>query len=443
MRRTKFMILMLLFSSSMLFALGGKETQTTTITWWHSNSGLAGDAANSLIKEFNDTVGKEKGITVQGVYQGKASDVLTKVKAIWQSGASADLPDLVQLDAQAVLDIRDNPSLVCMEDLAKANGNDLSDIVKSTRLSQTYKGKMIGMPFNSSTILLYYNKDAFKEANITEAPKSLDEMTKDASLLLQKDKNGNVTRYAFSGVPTTYELCAWLGQQHGLSLICDQNNGHDGIPTKMVFAENGTMVSFLRKWQELYDTGALENATSGTTTSFASGRTTMILASTSQLTTIMKMVGEKFTLGVAPLPKVDEEATGGVNIGGGALYALDNKSGKQDDVWQFVQFATTPKQQLAWHIATGYFPVNTGTYAMEEFKSYEKEHPLFEVAINQMEASNPELQGIWVPSSYDIYYSFQKGIVKMLQEKATPEETADKLAKEIDSYLSAYLTTQK
>lgn len=192
--------------------------------------------------------------------------------------------------------------MIPAESLAGENAYDLGQIVESTRLSQTYKGKMIGMPFNSSTILLYYNKTAFEEAGIAQPPKDIDEMVADAPLLLKKDASGNVTRWAFSGVPTTYELCAWLGQQNGLSLICDQNNGHDGIPTKVLFDENGTMETFLAKWKRLYDTGALENATSGVTASFASGRTTMMLASTSQLTTVLDMVGNRFEVGVAYLP---------------------------------------------------------------------------------------------------------------------------------------------
>lgn len=436
------LLVSMLFSS--LFALGQQEEpKRKTIVWWHSNSGLLAEATDRMVQEYNQGIGKEKGITVQAVYQGKASDALTKVKAIWQGGNTKDLPDIIQLDAQAIMDIRDNPTLIPMEKVATGNGYDLSQIVASTRLSQTYKNVMIGMPFNSSTILLYYNKTAFDEAGITEAPRTLDEMTKDASLLWEKDKNGKTIRWGFSGVPTTYELCAWLGQQHGLSPITDQNNGHDGIPTKVLFDENGTMKAFLTKWQALYDTGALENATSGTTASFASGKTAMTLKSTSQLTTMIEMTQGKFELGVAPLPMVDEDATGGVNIGGGALYLLDNKTGQENEAWSFVQFAVSKEQQLAWHVATGYFPVNEGTYDMDDFKRHQQEHPLFQTAITQMRESNPALQGIWVPSSYEIYYAFQTGIQKMLTEHLSIDDAVASMAKEINGYFTRYRTTQE
>ncbi|HBO35558.1 MAG TPA: ABC transporter substrate-binding protein, partial [Sphaerochaeta sp.] len=214
MKRLIIYVVLVLLATQSLAALGQTETQrdaVTTITWWHSNSGLAGKAAETLVDDFNNTVGKEKNIQVQAVYQGKANDVLTKAKAIWQSSDTSDLPDLVQLDGSAVLDIRDNPNLIAMEDLAKADGYDLSQILEAARLSITYKQKMIAMPFNSSTILLYYNKTAFDEVGITAPPRTLDDLAEVATKLKKTDDKGKVIRYGFANVPTTYELMVWLG----------------------------------------------------------------------------------------------------------------------------------------------------------------------------------------------------------------------------------------
>ena len=423
-----------------LFAQGQKEPAQSakTITWWHSNSGLLQTAAETMVQEFNETVGKEKGIIVEAVYQGKSNDVLTKTKALLQEDSHGSLPDLVQLDASGVLDVRDSQYLLDMEDLAKADSYDLDQILPACRLSVTYKGKMIAMPFNSSTILLYYNKTAFDEAGIPSAPKTLDELAVVAQKLLVHDAKGKVTRYGIANVPTTYELCVWLGQQNGMSYITDEQNGHTGTPSKVVFDENGTMETFLEKWKALYRTGALENLTSDVNSEFASGKVAMMAASTSKLTTVMQMVGDRFELGVASLPMVNDQATGGENVGGGALYAFDNGSGNSEAAWEFVKFATSSEQQLAWHIATGYFPVNAKTYSDDAFLTYNKENPLFGVAIKQLQDSNPLVQGVWVPSAYQIYYAFQSGILKMLTEDKGARETTETLAKEINGYLSDY-----
>ncbi|NMA22637.1 MAG: ABC transporter substrate-binding protein [Spirochaetales bacterium] len=435
-----------LFSVASLSALAQREqapTDKVVITWWHPNSGLAGKATDTLIDRFNETVGARQGILVQGVYQGKANDVLTKSKAIMQSSSTRDLPDLVQLDGAAVLDVRDDKSVIYMEELAKADGYDLSQVLDAARLSVTYRDTMIAMPFNASTILLYYNKSAFDEVGITVPPKTLDEVAQAAAKLKQTDARGRVTRYGFANVPTTYELICWLGQQNGLSYITDKENGHTGIPTRVLFNDNGTMVNFLNKWKALYETGSLENLTSDLNGAFASGRVAMIVASTSNLTTIEQMVGDRFEIGVAPFPMVDEKATGGVNVGGGALWALDNQSGHQKETWEFVKFLISAEQQLFWHIETGYFPVHRDTYQLEAFLAHLEKNPRAGVAIDQLLASNPMLQGIWVPSAYQIYYAFQSGILKMLEEGRSVEETSRALEREINGYFTEFLRMQE
>ncbi|HKM05530.1 MAG TPA: extracellular solute-binding protein, partial [Sphaerochaeta sp.] len=239
MKKTIFIALVLtgIFSFS-LFAQAKTEKpsaeQPKTIIWWHYNSGLAGKATDAIVEDFNNTVGKEQNIRVQAVYQGKASDVLTKLKAIFQSGTNNGLPDLVQLDGSGVLDIRDNEYLISMEKLANQDKFDLSAILDSARLSVAYKDEMIAMPFNSSTIMLYYNKSAFDEVGILGPPRTLDELAQVATKLKKTDTKGKVVRYGFANVPTTYELIVWLGQQNGVSYLTDKENGHTGIPTKVL-----------------------------------------------------------------------------------------------------------------------------------------------------------------------------------------------------------------
>ncbi|MGH0052407.1 MAG: ABC transporter substrate-binding protein, partial [Sphaerochaetaceae bacterium] len=63
-------------------------------------------------------------------------------------------------------------------------------------------------------------------------------------------------------------------------------------------------------------------------------------------------------------------------------------------------------------------------------------------AIKQLMESNPKMQGIWVPSAYQIYYAFQSGILRMLEKDLTPEETSKALAKEINGYFEEYLRMQ-
>ena len=430
-------IMLLAVAPFLLFAGGSSEQNVKTITWWHSNSGILGEAADALVEEFNSTTGAENGIRVEAIYQGSANDTLTKVRAVWQAGDTSQLPDLVQLDSTGVVDMSTNPDIYYVEDLAAAQGDDLSFILDHALESMRYKGKVIGLPFNASTLLFYYNKTAFDEAGL-EAPETLDDLIAAAPLLTQRDGNRNITRYAIASVPTTYELCSFIGMQNGLSYITDMSNGHDGTPTRTVFREEGTLAAFLTKWRELYQTGGLNNLTSGVSAEFAAGRTASMLASTSNLTSVLEAIDGRFELGVASVPKVDENATGGVNLSGGALFTFHKTEETESAVWTFMKFLTSARSQLEWHIATGYLPVNRDTYNMEEYIAHCQANPLFQVASDQLLASNPKVVGLWIPSAYQVYYSFQSNIRSMLENGGDIEETVARMADEIDGYLDEF-----
>ncbi|NLA93542.1 MAG: extracellular solute-binding protein, partial [Spirochaetales bacterium] len=228
-------------------------------------------------------------------------------------------------------------------------------------------------------------------------------------------------------------------QQNGLSYLTDQANGHDGDVTRVVFDREGTLATFLDEWRKVYASGAVANLTSDVTQQFVAGRTAMMVASTSSLSTLLEAIGGRFELGVGFLPRVKAAATGGVNVGGGAIFLLDNGSDPEKrESWEFLKFLMGKEAQLYWHEKTGYFPTNHLTYAMDEFKAHIAQNPLFEVAIEQLLASNPKVQSVWWPNSYQAYYEIQNGIREMLEQNLSTEETVEKLAATLNRFIDDY-----
>lgn len=443
-------ILVIMSCTAVLFAAGSKEPSDTTVgntpvrvSFWHPNSGLLGEAMTALVSEFNSTIGAEKGIRVEEVYQGKAADVATKLRASLQANRKTDLPDLAQLDATGVMDVRDSELMIPMQRLVEEDpGFSLDQLQEGTVLSMTYRGVMIGMPFNASTILLYYNKDAFREAGLDpeKPPRTLAELASYAARLVKRSPDGqSVLRYGFAGVPTTYELVSWIGQQNGVSYLTDKLNGHEGNPTRVLFDTDGTMARFLDEWRNVYASGGLGNMTSDVRQQFIAGKTAMFVISTSSLATVIDSVAGRFELGVGYLPQVDETSTGGVNIGGGAIFAFDNDNdpGKSAS-WEFLKFLMSPESQLFWHQKTGYFPVSKATYDLPAFHAHIARNPLFKVAIDQLHDSDPRIQSVWWPNSYQAYYEIQNGILEMLEKHVPTEETVRNLAAVLNRFMDEY-----
>ena len=411
-----------------LVAMGGSESSVETVTVWHSNSGKAGAAFDQIVEDFNATIGKEKGIEIEPVYQGLANDVLTKVKA----AASADLsslPDIAQMDATSCLDMMNADYLITIDEL----GFDTSILLpQAVEAFSSYKG-LLGLPFSCSLLLAYYDKTLFDSLGL-EPPRTLDELTGIAPLIGAKDSSGKVTRYAMAGVPTTYELGAFIGAQEGLSYFVDNENGHAGTPTEVLFGKEGTFRNFLEHWKKLADTGYLNSIGSGTTTEFAAGRTAMILASSSSLTRILADVSGRFEVGTAFVPMTDEDATGGVNIGGDALFCFSGS----DAVKTVLGYLTSPDVQMMWAKETGYIAVNTGIYDDPDYIGFLKENPAYSKAVEEMHASNPKVVGIWLPSAYQIYYSFQSNVMDVAEGNKSIDQAVDDMVATVQDALDTY-----
>ena len=407
---------------------GGSAESDNTVTIWHSNSGVLGTAFDEIVDSFNSTVGAENGIEIEAIYQGAANDVLTKVKAA-AAVSTSTLPDIAQLDATAALDMMNSDYLVHPAEL----GVDTSCLMQSAIESLMSERGLLAVPFNASSLLFYYNKTLFDSLGL-EPPETLDDFAAIAPLLGEKDSSGSVTRYAFAGVPTTYELGAFIGAQKGLSYMVDEENGHAGTPRKVLFGEEGTFANFLAHWKALYDTGYVSNITSGVSTEFAAGRTATMLASSSNLSTVINTVGGRFEVGTAFVPRTDDEATGGVNIGGGAMFSFT----KSDAVKIVLEYLTSAETQLEWAEKTGYMPVNTGLEDNPEYLEFLDANPQFRVAMEQTAASNPKVTGVWLPSAYQIYYSFQTEIRNVTENNKPIEDAVSDMAATVQKALDDY-----
>ena len=426
--RRLILIISSLLIGAVLFAGGASESGKTTVEIWHSNAGIAGNAFEEIVDDFNSTIGEEKGIVIEPIYQGAANDVLTKVKAAATADRSS-LPDIAQLDATACLDMKNADYLILPQDI----NLDTSYIMPSAIEALMSDRGLLGTPFNASSLLFFYNKTLFDSLSL-DPPETLDDFAEIAPLLGEKDSNGKITRYAFAGVPATYELGTFIGAQNGISYFVDMQNGHMGTPEKVLLEDEVTFRNFLVHWKNLYDTGWVNNITSGISTEFAAGRTATMLSSSSDIASVIKNVGGRFEVGTAFVPKTDENATGGVNIGGGSFFIFT----PSDAVRTVLEYFISENVQLKWAEETGYMPINTDLYDNPDYLSFLSENPQFKVAMDQTEASNPKGTSIWLPSAYQIYYSFQSTIRAVTEDgmdiDAAVHEMASIIQKAIDEY---------
>ena len=406
------------------------EVDGTTISFWHSMGGVNGQAIDTLVQKFNDE--NEYGITVEAEYQGSYDDALNKLKSAQIGNMGADLVQVYEIGTRFMIE---SGWIVPMQSMVNADEYDTSVLEPNLAAYYTINDMLYSMPFNSSTPLMYYNKDMFDAAGITEIPDSLEAIAEVGVKLLDAGAQ-EVMSLGIYG----WFFEQFIGKQ-GLE-YANNGNGRTEAATAVAFDENGAAANILNEWKNLYDLGYAPNVGKGGDAGladFSAGKSAITLGSTASLKQILQDVDGKFEVGTAYFPKVKSTDEGGVSIGGASLWALDNNDPKKlRATWEFVKYLISPESQAFWNAETGYFPVNVNAHDEDVFKENIAKYPQFETAIDQLHDSAPQYAGALLSVFSEARAIVESEIESMLNGNETVDEAVDSMASQINSAIEEY-----
>lgn len=407
------------------------DVDGTEISFWHSMGGVNGQAIDALVKKFNDE--NQYGITVKAQYQGEYDDSLNKLKSSQIGNMGADLVQVYEIGSRFMIE---SGWITPMQQMIDADHYDLSQIEPNLAAYYTIDNQLYSMPFNSSTPIMYYNKEMFEKAGITEIPDSLEGIETIGDQLLKEGGAGQVISLGIYG----WFFEQFIGKQ-GLE-YANNGNGRKEPATAVAFDENGAAENILTVWKSLYDKGYAPNVGKGGDAGladFSAGKSAITLGSTASLKQILQDVNGKFEVGTAYFPKIKSTDEGGVSIGGASLWALDNQDPKKTRAtWEFIKFLISPESQAYWNAQTGYFPVTTAAQEEPVFKENVEKYPQFETAIEQLHDSSPEYAGALLSVFPEARATVESEIENTLNGntdvKTAVKHMADTINKSIEEY---------
>lgn len=382
-----------LAACALLAAVGMPAHADESITLWHSMGGRNGEALNALVEQFNTAnAGK---IKVTAIFQGPYGDALAKLKAAIQS---KQLPDVVQVNEIGSRLVYDLKITVPFGDLAKGAGLDTDDLLKGIAAYYTIDGKLLSLPFNASAPMLYYNKNAFREAGLDPAkpPRTLQELRAAAEKLVVK-QGDRTTRYGFVAV-----IDGWLMEQfYGRANLeyCNHQNGRNGLATEVNWnvPAVGDIVSW---WGSIMRDGVGLSAgrqNNDGIAAFTSGRAAMLIFTSANMRDMMRE--SKFDVGVAPYPSPKAGMNGQVLNGGASMWVIKgHPAAKQAAAARFVAFLGSPDAQATWATRTGYIAVNARAVDLPAFKEAVAKNPEFALPGQALSgvASTPASRGCFM-----------------------------------------------
>ena len=337
---------------------------------------------DSLVADFEK---ENPDIKVNAIYAGNYNDARIKALAALKSGKPAQTSVMFSID---IYELIEQGAIIAFDDVVKTADEKkwLQSFYPALMENGKTQGKTWGIPFQRSTIVMYYNKDAFRAAGLDpeSPPATWDEMVAFGKKLTKK--SGNTVDQWGVMIPSTgypYWMFGALAMQNGQTLMNGEGN--------MTYFDAPATVEALQFWKDLGNkhdimpSGTIEWGT--LRQNFLEGRTAIMWHSTGNLTTVKKRA--KFDFGVAMLPANKRRGT---PTGGGNFYLFKKSSPEERAAsLKLIRFLTQPSRTAEWSMKTGYLGTRPDAYATPELKQYVKDFPPAAVARDQLEFATAEL----------------------------------------------------
>ncbi|KAE9529841.1 extracellular solute-binding protein [Testudinibacter aquarius] len=433
----KSILLTALASATVSFSASA-ATNATTVTWWHAMGGQLGETVNKMAAGYNASQNQCK---IDPIYKGSYEELLTAGIAAFRAKQA---PNIIQVyDAGSATIINAKGALIPVADLFAESGIefDKNDYLPGVRnFYADSQGKMIGMPFNSSAAILYYNKAALEKAGV-QPPKTWEAF----EAIAEKLKQAGYTALSQSHSP--WILFESFHSRNNLPLA-DLNNGFDGPATKLNYnsPEMKMQLSKFKEWKDKGYYGYYGEGWGDNQTPFEKGEVAMWLGSSGSFGGIKSQAD--FEFGTTYLPYWDSITKGQeyhTFIGGAALFAFAGKAKAQNAcTTDFFKFLSLPQTQADWHKETGYVPITTAAYEKVKAEGYYQQEPAAETGILQLNLPSGEwTKGYRLGFYPQIREVIRSEVTKVFTGTTTVDQALSVIEKDGNQLLSRFAQTVK
>jgi len=362
----------------------GVQAQTE-IQWWHSMGGALGERLNGLAAKFNAS---QKDYKVNAVFKGSYPESMTAAIAAFRAGNPPNIVQVFEVGTATMMAAKGAivPVAKVMAD-AKEPFNPKAYLPTVTGYYSDLKGNMLSFPFNSSTVMFYINKDAFKKAGLDpeKAPRTWKEVIAAGEKLKAA---GQQCVYTTSWPSWTHieNFSAW----HNVPIGTKQN-GMGGFDT--VFTINSPLhVRHITMLTDMAKKGLFTYAgrTNQGDAKFSSGECAMFTGSAGAQAGIKKAGKVDWSINFIPYHDDVKGAPQNSIIGGASLWVMGGKKpAEYKGVAKFLAFLSQPEIQEEWHTGTGYVPITQAAYDLTRKSGFYDKNPGADMPVKELTLHTP------------------------------------------------------
>ncbi len=393
----------------------------TEIHFWHAMTGQLGEAVETLVQRFNES---QSEYQVKALFKGSYPETLTAAIAAYRAKTPPHIVQVFEVGTQTMLL---SGAVVPVFQLMQQQGIavDWGSFIRPVVAYYSRDGRLYSMPFNSSTPILYYNKDAFRQAGLD--PARPPETWKEVEAYARKILTAGAAKCGFStGWPSwtmVENMHAWHDQP-----FATNENGFGGLDTKLLInGEFGVMhIGRLAAWQKegIYSYGGRQGAADP---KFANGECAMYVQSSALIGSFSRTL--KFAWGTGQLPHWGAPYRKGASIIGGAtLWVMKgHPPAEEKGIARFLKFVSDVEQQKWWHTQTGYLAISAPALRALEAEGHFRKHPEQWTAFAQLTGGpdTPNTRGLRLGNFVQIRNIIEEELENTFAGKKTAKQGLD------------------
>jgi sn-glycerol 3-phosphate transport system substrate-binding protein len=365
--------------------LAGPVRAATNIQWWHAMAGELGRRLEAVVADFNSA---QSDYRIVPIYKGSYTETVTAAIFAFRTQSH---PAIVQVNEIATATMMAAQGAVFpVFELMRAEGEAFDQSAYLPAVTGYYAdvaGNMLSFPFNSSTPILYYNKDQFRKAglDVDTPPKTWPEV----------EAMGRKLRNAGMSCGFTTHWPSWVNIEnfsayHNLPLATDAN-GMGGLDADLEI-NNRVLIRHVGKLAEWSTTRIFDYGGRATKAEpkFQTGECGIFLGSSATRADIL--ANSKFSVGYGMLPYWPDVTGAPQNsiIGGATLWVLRNRPPEEyKGVARFFHYLSQPAVQAQWHQTTGYLPITRAAYDLTRAQGFYDRNPGTAISIEQITLKPP------------------------------------------------------
>ncbi len=412
----------------------------TEIQWWHSMTAVNGEVVNDLAKNFNASQTKYK---IVPTFKGTYDESFTAAVAAHRAGNAPHILQVFEVGTATMM--ASKGVTVPVGKIMKDAGEKFDPKAYVSAVAGYYtapSGEMLSFPFNSSTTVFYFNKDAFKAAGIdtTKAPGTWPEVALAAAKLKANGHKCPIS-IAWQGWTQLESFSAW----HNVE-FATKGNGMQGMDARMK-VNSPLHVRHIENLANMAKQGLFvyKGRANVPEASFISGECAMMTTSTGFYGNVAK--NAKFSWGLAPLPHYPDVPGAPQNtvIGGASLWVMAGKKADEyKGIAQFFSYLSEPNVQAATHQRTGYLPITMAAYELTNKSGFYAKNPGTDVGVTQMiRKTTDKSRGIRLGNYVQIRTIEDEELEQVWAGKKSAQEALDSIVKRGNELLERFEKANK